>query len=428
MNWNRTVSIAARIFTMFSIVMGCAVLTINLFPLKNPSWKCGGLKGGDLFQHYGAADMWADGKIEGIYKDYRLGNRLNELGNQISGESRPGNMRKFNYVYSPLIAWALAPLRPIPYPVWAVWWLAIILLAHLASFIVFAWAHRSLNLLRILPTLAFLGFPGFFWVVTFGQTTTVSMLILAFTALLLNRRACFWAGMVFSCAFFKPQLMPFVALCMAIAGYWKFSAGVVLGTALWFLAGVQIAGAHANLLWLQSIAGMTAGEQFQVPGLSQSWPALIQFAGADYLPGHWLSAAGWMLGLCATCAMGLLLRAGQFETQWRRSYALFISIACWLCVSPYVPCYELLLGVPWWIAFASTASDNPARQGLIALFWLLPAVALTGLFLGFSISAPFMTLWLCGSLFCLIDWGLMRAELRMKGWDLFLETPQVRSD
>lgn len=373
-DWTLRVALLAAGTLMAVVVLG------NLWFGQGATWAWGGIKCGDLVQHYGAGLMWNGGRGADLYQDFQLGAFLNQWRAAMDPSSTGESLRNFNYVYAPLVAWISAACTRWDYSVWIQAWLALSLAAYAGAFVLLRlWAPRAFTC-DFFTLALFAGFPSFYFALVPGQNTPLTLAIAAGSLLLLARERPAWAGLVFSCAFYKPQIMPAVLLVMAVAGFPRFCAGLVLGNLAWLGLGWALCGTEVHLGWLQSLLGMTDGTQFQKSGMNQSWAGLLAF----------LPHAGPVIGLAVPALVGGHLR----RTGQEAAPALACALATGLASSPYVGYYEVLLGLPWaWWTFR-----NGGGRGSIVLFYACAWIAVGGLFWQTGIAAPFLTAWLVATL------------------------------
>lgn len=361
-------------------VLMIAVTLLNYLQGSGISWASGGIIFSDLTQHYVAGQMWREGERREIYRDFILGDRLNTWMAEVDPEGKPGNIERFNYVYAPGVAWVAAALAVWPYQIWVAGWLVVLGLS---------WVGALALLMRALPeafradfsTLAlYFGFPSFYLALVPGQNTPLTLAVAGGALLLQARGAPLAAGLVMSCAFYKPQLMPGLFLFMAVLGQFRFCAGLVLGNTAWMALGIILGGFESHGWWLQSLQDMSRGLQFVKPGMNQSWAA-------------WLPQAqplGAVLGLVFPLAAGWWARRLKLPA----APALACGLAAGLAGSPYLGYYELLLGVPWWW-WHWRQHGGRLRA---ALFGLGAWLAAAGLFLKIPLAAPLLLAWLVWTL------------------------------
>lgn len=402
-------------------------------------WKGGGVKGGDLAQHYAAGQFWKEGRLEELYRGYHLGDYNNKWLGGLHSEymsrhydeeardnpklqelpPRPIQQNHFNYVYSPLVAWLCSLAADFDFLSWIRFWVGIIVFTYLVGMVLQQWKvtqhHQEFwedPSLTIASTLAILAFPSSWYTIIAFQNTSLSLLIFVSASLLMNHRLPIIAGLVASCACYKPQYMPYLVLFMLMRWQWKFIIGLAAGGVFWGVAGFLAAGWEAHLFWLESLREMSAGTQFQRDGLNQSWAGFFHSLMPE-VNRKALSMTAQAIGFVITagCAWILFSKKAQNNENWKPGYEIHFAMTLWMLSSPYTTHYALLLGLPWWLICFHTPAEGLRRwllNGLLILFWVISLVSIVGqssqgLLKGMSFSAPFLTIWAVGSLWLLLQ-------------------------
>jgi hypothetical protein len=387
--WHRFLFRSA-LLTVFLLLLGVA-LGNHAFGTRT-TWAWGGIKCGDLVQHYGAGLLWKEERTQELYRGFALGDFLNAWKNEIDPTPRKGGIERFNYVYAPLVAWASALGTQWSYATWVSLWIPLCLAAFLGSYAWLRGVELSTFPLEFVPLLLFFGFPSFYFALIPGQNTPLTLFIACAATWCLARRSPWIAGLVFSCAFYKPQLMPSVFLFMLAAGQWRFALALAWGNLLWLVLGLGLCGFPAHAAWIESLRDMSAGLQFQKPGMNQSWTGLVSLFQPDS-PGL-RTAASLVFGLGVPGAAGWFFRKSILSRDPRAAvWAVMAALAVGLVASPYLGYYEVLLGLPW--AWVTTRRD-PGTRGIVwaVVFWLISWVAVGGVVWTFPLAAPLLAVWL----------------------------------
>lgn len=353
------------------------------------TWADGTQKASDLCQHYVAGKMWIDGKRSELYTDSILGDEILsfELGKRFEGSSG------FNYVYSPLTALSAIPFTFLSYPAFIDTWMLLTCVFYFAGLIflkkLFPFPSRGKTTLWIY----LIGIPSFYYALILGQNTPLTFAIFATSAWVLSKNRPWIAGWVFSCAFYKPQYMPYLALFMLLCGQWRFALGVGFGNLFWLLLGGALCGLDTYTLWFQSLFNMMSGAQMQVDNINVSWRGFF----LTVLPEKPATLLATTIN--AVCLILFSSLAGALYLLRSRLnltpvHHLYIGLAAWLIFSPYVMHYELLLGLFWWLCFVTQKQKSPLELILTASYWILALLAIDFLTIGISILAPLLTVWL----------------------------------
>ncbi|MFZ5807307.1 MAG: glycosyltransferase family 87 protein [Verrucomicrobiota bacterium] len=382
-----------RFTGVFSFLFFFVVVILNGWSGDARRWAVGGLKDGDLVQHYAAGVLWKKNQMNAIYQNYQLGQWVNDWRKDLNSKKK---LNRFNYVYSPLIAWGAGKLTVAPFEWWLKGWFFISIACYGAAlvflFCSLQWKRPPLSLILVAA-----GFPSLYYTLIPSQNTTLTLLILSAAALFLTQKKNWLAGLVLSCAFYKPQFAPYWGLFLFLCGDWKTTLGLIAGSLGWLGLSLVICGVEANRLWIESLIFMMRGDQFVLQGLNQSWT------------GFFLSVfPEWPRSLSALCAHSVALmilawlvfkiRALKKRGAWNESFTLWVAAFWYLLASAYVGHYEILLGLPWWLICIQRSQWTWPQVLLTAMFWLLSLFSISGLLTGVSFSSMFTTAFVIGTM------------------------------
>lgn len=369
------------------------VVIIQVRAVQEYGWQ--GLRAGDLRQHLAAAHyLRSHGQWEKVYQGFGLGDYLKEMFDRLEPDHTL-DPRNFNYVYPPHVlaisSWA------VDWPPWV--WVLIFYAGFVVTlFLSWFWLARAFPgsfLSQPVGGLFFLGCPAVFYSLLLKQNPTLVLCIMSGAVLLLARGFPFWAGWVFSCVVFKPQIALFVGGCAFLIGRWRFLFGLGSGCALWLLGSILWLGWEPHAWWIASLRDMASGAQGQKWPWATTWRALGLTHGSWEL-GSWpdlaMVALGGAVGLAA---MGLFWR--RFPGRQRNLWFLPVALATLPAAAPYCLFYDLLLAAPFWLlSFNWLKGSAKALSGVT--FWLVCFLSALGMHWGFSFAAPFISLWLLGVL------------------------------
>ncbi|MEM9399575.1 MAG: glycosyltransferase 87 family protein [Verrucomicrobiota bacterium] len=401
--------IFVKVFIFTFLLIFFVYVPINFWLGDDLFWANQGAKGGDLLQHYASGVMWEDGKSHDLYRDFKLGDWINQWQRDLWGEQTFGQeerLKNFNYVYCPLTAAMASWLLVFDFGTWMSWAFNLGLIYYIMAclFMIKSLKHLPKTPEPLLMVLLLLSFPSIYYALIPLQNTQLTLLLLVLAGISLNRNSPFIAGIIFSCAFYKPQLMPYFCAFSAIALPWRFAAGLISGNVLWLLLGIIICGWESHQLWWASLKDMTSGVQFQRDGLNQSWRGFIlsHFSETNRFI---LDIISHTISLVLLTLVALVIRLKKSKIAWRPAYTLYICASIWLLASPYVGHYGILLGLPWWFVVlrqneldANNKYNKWVRYGLAGLFWLISLLSITGQVSGTNLTAPFLTCWVLLSL------------------------------
>ncbi|MFZ5805837.1 MAG: glycosyltransferase family 87 protein [Verrucomicrobiota bacterium] len=328
-------------------------------------------KGADLYQHYAAGRMVREGKTELLYRDSHLLRWIQK------GEAPKYH---FNYVYSPLIAKIAACFAGEHYIRFYIGWLIFSLACVIAS--IYFLKHIAPDI-KFLPVYI-LGFPSTAYSLILGQLTPLSLLLVSIAGFAFKRNHAFAAGFFLSCLCYKPQLLPFLALILALMGWWKVFGGMMLGGLIWLGATILAGGWNLFIDWANVLLGMGAGI-----GQSQNWSLNITWLGFFWNFGWKLNAFLWL----GTAMVPLALIAVWIRLKnLPKPEALFGNLTFCLPFLPYALSYELLLTTPAFLLFIKNTLPSKGLWLLSVLWWFLALWSHQPINNTFTFIAPVITL------------------------------------
>lgn len=347
----------------------CTTWVILWSSVSSPGyWFSRGNFAVDLGQHLKAGTLWKNEGWQILYTGHQFG---------LAGHAEGEGLARFNYVYPPHVALVASWFSGFSKESVTFAWMALIVLFFAGT----------LALWRTHGTVP-AGFgwvawaaPGLFWTVLAFQNTTLILLILVSSAFLLDKNRPFTAGLVLSCTFFKPSLLPYAAIWMLVAGSWRCAAGIILGSIGWLGLNAAVCGVEATPAWIDCLVLMARGDQIQNFFGNITWRGfLVTLLGPGFLP-H----AGWITSLLAVAALPLLRISTRREPA---SFQIWVAVVWWLLCSPYASHYDILLTLPilWWTGGCLTLPG--------ITWWLLNLQTPGGFFWGWSWTAPLLTAWL----------------------------------
>ena len=161
-------------------------------------------------------------------------------------------------LYPPQVSMLFAPLAHFSYA-WALaaWW---IFSAALYAICVFAvWrACSNLRMHGLTVFLVALGFPAFFHLIAWGQTSALALACFTAAFFLLRAKREFLAGLALGCLIFKPQLGIAAAIVLLSIGAWKIIGGAILSAAAQLGVGVLYYGLAPLRQWIVTLRNVRA--------------------------------------------------------------------------------------------------------------------------------------------------------------------------
>jgi len=283
---------------------------------------------------------------------------------------------KYLPLYPPQLSLVFAPLAETSYGrALALWWAWTAILYAGCCY----WTWRAcLNLYKYAGTVLVLtaGFPAFFHLIAWGQTSALALL--CFTALffLLRSRRDFLAGLVLGCLVFKPQLGLAAAIVFLSIGAWRVIAGSLLSAAAQMAAGAVFYGTQSLKEWFRTFSRIGAflpllePRPYQTHSLRTFWSMLMP----------WLNVALALYVLSAVVVLAIAVAC------WRRGQAVPLAmrysvlLLATVLVAPHLTVYDLVILAPAilvladWIVGQPSTSSTRKLGGLLFLVYILPLV------------------------------------------------------
>lgn len=279
-------------------------------------------------------------------------------------------------LYPPQLAIFFAPLAHLSYG-WALalWWIA--------SAVVYGVCCYSIW--RVCPNLSgyggnivllAAGFPAFFHLIAWGQTSALALACFTAMFFLMRDGREFLAGLIVGCLIFKPQLGLAAAVVFASIAAWRILAGAVLSAAAQLSLGVFYFGIEPLRRWIRlllnvrSVLPMLEPKPYQTHCLRTFWSMLV--------PSQNLAA-----GLYVASAIAVL---GLTIAVWRRKNAAPLSLRysalllSTVLVSPHLTVYDLVILAPAillladWLVGQLSSPSTRLLGTLLYLVYILPLV------------------------------------------------------
>ena len=282
-------------------------------------------------------------------------------------------------LYPPQVSILFLPLAHLSYA-WAlaIWWICT---AACYGWLCCTFWRFCPNLRGYGGTVAVLalGYPGFFHVIAWGQTSVLALLCFAGAFFLLRNKHEFYAGMALGCLAFKPQLGIASVIVLLMLGRWKVLAGGILSAALQFAAGVLYYGVGplrewVRILWhVDSVMALLEPKPYQTHSFRTFWSMLLP----------WNHVAFGIYVLTTVLVLWLTIdiwrRGDSVPLQVRYSALLLATVL----VAPHLTVYDLVILAPAILLLADwilSQSVNQRTHRLGTLLYLVYALPLIGPF------------------------------------------------
>jgi hypothetical protein len=323
----------------------------------------GHLKFADFLQFYTYGTLVNEGRYDALYEPSAHA--------EVARTSVDRRLRftDFHPNYSPILAWAMAPLARLPFTTAMATWTAVSCALYAVAIALLVDRRTALGTHTRTVWLAMAAWPAIYTVLRYGQISAISLLVLTAAAWLTSRERRLIGGLVLGLLAFKPTLLlvPILALC--VAAEWRVLAGALIGAAAETAASMWLVGVAGFLKYvgvLEQLALHPALVQLQ-PSESHSVRGFVRLL----VPIDWIASAAGLAALVGgVLAAGFVWRrVADSRVRWSA-----LTLAA-LAGSPHLLTYDLvLLAVPlvlltdWWLESGRRFSLGPWTGTLMTLY------------------------------------------------------------
>ncbi|HKH99057.1 MAG TPA: glycosyltransferase family 87 protein [Candidatus Sulfotelmatobacter sp.] len=280
-------------------------------------------------------------------------------------------------LYPPQVSMLFAPLARLSYG-WALalWWGCSVALYGICCYGVWRVCSNLQDHGGLVMLLA-AGFPAFFHLVAWGQTSALALACFTIMFFLLRARREFLAGLALGCLIFKPQLGVAAAVLFISLGSWRVVAGAVLSSAAELSAAIFYYGVQPLWAWLAAMRNAPSAQAlleprpYQTHSLRTFWNLLFPW---DHLAfGLYVLSAAAVLGL----TIAIWKRGPSRPLALRYSALLLASVL----VAPHLTVYDLVILAPGILLLADWLVGQPPSsltRSLGTILYLIYALPLLG--------------------------------------------------
>jgi alpha-1,2-mannosyltransferase len=332
--------------------------------------RSGNLKGTDFLHFYTLGSLAIDHRGADLYNM----NAQTALAAQRVPEAAG---IRYLPLYPPQVSIFFAPLARLSYG-WALvlWWMFSAGLYGICCYAVWR-ACPNLQDHGGLVLLLASGFPAFFHLLAWGQTSALALACFTMMFFLLRTKREFLAGLALGCLAFKPQLGLAAAVVFVALASWRVLAGAVLSAAVQFSAAVFYYGIQPLRDWLDamrkspSVWPLFEPRPYQTHSLRTFWSMLLP----------WGHLAFGLYVVSAAVVLGLVI------ATWRRrpSAPLALPYSSLLLasvlVAPHLTVYDLVILAPAILLLADWLLTQPSSRftrSLGAVLYLIYTLPLLG--------------------------------------------------
>jgi hypothetical protein len=262
-------------------------------------------------------------------------------------------------LYPPQVSIFFAPLAALPYGTALVIWLIFSAVVYsLCCYALWRVCPRLRNERSTVLLLA-IAFPGFFYLIVWGQTSALALACFTAAFFFLRDARPFLAGLALGCLIFKPQLGIAAALIFLYTRAWRVIAGGMLSAALQLAVPAiyygREYGRESLTAWMHTMHGVAYNVALLEPRPSQAHSLRIFWV--LLVPGR---AAPFALYVVSACIVLALIAA-----VWSRRPALPLSVryssllVASVLVAPHLIVYDLVILAPVFLLLSDWILDRP---------------------------------------------------------------------
>jgi hypothetical protein len=293
-------------------------------------------------------------------------------------------------LYPPQVSIFFAPFARLSYPWALIFWLASSSLVYALCCYAVWRVCPSLRNHKLTVLILALGFPAFWHLIAWGQTSALALACFTVAFFALRGQREFLAGLALGCLIFKPQLAVASAVVHLFAFRWKVVAGAILGAA------VQLGGACLyygtgplrdwmhTLLTVPALLPLLEPKPYQTHCLRTFWSMLI--------PWPLASLALYLITSILVSALTIACWRSRLPLSLRYTALLIATIL----LAPHLTVYDLVILAlafvllsDWLVAQPSSSSTHSAGT-LLYLMFTLPLLGPLARWTHFQLSVPVM--------------------------------------
>ncbi|MFZ0772886.1 MAG: glycosyltransferase family 87 protein [Candidatus Sulfotelmatobacter sp.] len=274
-------------------------------------------------------------------------------------------------LYPPQVSIFFAPFARLSYAWALVLWLALSALIYALCCYAVWRACPNLRNHQLIIFLLALGFPAFWHLIAWGQTSALALacFTLAFFALRAQRE--FLAGLALGCLIFKPQLGLAAAIVFLLTFRWKIVSGALLSAAVELTSASLYYGPGPLREWMRVLLNASRMLPLLEPRLYQT----------HSLRTFWTMLFPWPAASFALYVVSALLVSGLAIACWRSRSCLSLRYSALLLatvlLAPHLTVYDLVILAPAFLLLSDwigsqPENDTPNIKLLLYLTLVLP--------------------------------------------------------
>jgi len=277
-------------------------------------------------------------------------------------------------LYPPQVSLLFIPFAHLSYEgALVLWWFCNSVVYALCCFVVWRLCpNLKAHGLTVLILAA--GYPAFFHVIAWGQTSALALACFTVFFVLVRQRRDLIAGLALGCLVFKPQLGVAAAVLFLAIGARKIVLGASLSALLEMSIGVLYYGVEPLRAWfrtlwnVRTLSAMLEPRPYQTHCLRTFWSMLIP----------WSAVSTALYVISAIVLIAWTIKVWKSSVAWPHRFSLLLLAT--VLVSPHLTVYDLVIVAPailflsdWLIAQPNTKQTH-LMGTLLYLVYFLPLI------------------------------------------------------
>lgn len=372
------------------LILALCLWSVYLWNMATPGLhdRAGNLKGTDFLHFYTL------GSIALAYRGADLYN-LRAQSELVAQRIPAAAGIRYLPLYPPQASIFFEPFARLSYPWALLLWLTLSALIYgLCCYAVWR-ICPNLRKHRLTVAILAIGFPGFWHLIAWGQTSALALacFMLAFFALRAQHE--FLAGLAFGCLIFKPQLGLAAAIVFLLTLRWKIIAGALVSASVELIPAWLYYGPGPLREWMHVLLNVPRILPLFEPRLYQT----------HSLRTFWTMLIPWPSDSFALYVVSALLVSALAIACWRSPAGLSLRYSALLLatvlLAPHLTVYDLVILAPAllllsdWI-IAQPINVAPHLKLLLCLIFVLPLLGPLARWTHVQLSVPVMAALLYG--------------------------------
>jgi hypothetical protein len=335
------------------IIVAWTAYAIDLSPRGHLD-RSGHVKGHDFLHFYVQGEMARDRAATELYSFEAHAARADAL--------VPEYPDRFLPVHPPQVALFFSPLAALPYGPALTVWLVVSAAVYLICCRALYRALPALHSYRGTITLLAVGFPAFYSLIAFGQTSAFALAWFTLTYFALRHHRPWLAGLALGALAYKPSLLVVIPFAWLAAGEYRMVAAAIGAAVVEFAAAYVYFGASAISGYVANFRSLA-----EHGSLLEARPELMHSLRSFFaLLVPWPALAWIAYGLASGAVVWLAVRVWKSRAPLDLRYGVLVLAT--IIVDPHVYTYELVVLA---IAFALLASAAIELGRSNTPFWVL---------------------------------------------------------